>query len=60
MGTDDDGLPLLCSYAWSSLPSIEVGITLILEARRSEHLPEHPLARAYFRVMSSMTSDDLG
>ena len=57
MTTDDDGRPLVCRYAWSSLPSIEVGITLILEARRSEHLPEHPLARAYFQVI--MTSDDL-
>jgi len=32
-------------YAWPSLPSVIVDITLMLEARAAEHLPERPLAR---------------
>jgi len=32
-------------YAWPSLPSVVVELTLMLEARVPEHLPERPLAR---------------
>lgn len=31
-------------YAWPSLPSVDVSLTLLLEARTAAHLPEHPLA----------------
>ena len=30
-------------YAWPSLPSIALSLTLLLEARETAHLPEHPL-----------------
>jgi len=35
----------LYKYAWPSLPSVIVDITLMLEARAAEELPERPLVR---------------
>lgn len=38
-------------YAWPSLPSVIVNLTLLLEARDTDHLPEHHLMAFSFKGM---------